>query len=127
MKKAALLALATIPVAGCASTPGSLVEAGYPTGSLALAAIERGDWATAETLLTADRQVARDDPARLVNLGRVYLATGRTSEAVAAWRRALEAPIPVEVETLDGRVTTTDQLAREALDRYERQVVTATR
>ena len=84
-------------------------------------------WATAETLLTADRQVARDDPARLVNLGRVYLATGRTSEAVAAWRRALEAPIPVEVETLDGRVTTTDQLAREALDRYERQVVTATR
>ena len=53
------------------------------------------------------------------------MATGRMDEALAAWRRALEAPIPVEVETLDGRTTTTDQLAREALDRYERQVTAA--
>ena len=44
---------------------------------IALAAIERGDWATAERLLTDDRRIAADDPARLVNLGRVYMATGR--------------------------------------------------
>jgi Flp pilus assembly protein TadD len=127
MKKPALLAFATIALAACTSTPGPMVEAGYPTGSLALAAIERGDWASAETLLTADRRVAVDDPARLINLGRVYMATGRTNQAISAWRQALAAPIPVEVETLDGRMARTDQLAREALDQYEDTLVTAAR
>ena len=37
------------------------------------------------------------------------------------------APVPVEVETLDGRMASTDQLAREALDQYERTLVTAAR
>jgi hypothetical protein len=54
---------------------------GYPIGSLALSAIERGDWATAERLLTQDSRIANDDPARLVNLGRVYMATGRTGRS----------------------------------------------
>jgi hypothetical protein len=127
MRKTIALAFATIAIAACTSTPGPMVETGYPTGSLALAAIERGDWATAETLLTQDRRVDTDDPARLINLGRVYMATGRTGEAVAAWRRALAAPSPVEVETIDGRTATTDQLAREALDQYELTLVTAAR
>jgi Tfp pilus assembly protein PilF len=117
MKKLVLLAAATAALCACTSTPGPMVEAGYPAGSLALAAIERGDWATAERLLTDDRRIAADDPARLVNLGRVYMATGRQELALDAWRRALASP-PVEVETLGGRLVMTDQLAREAIAFY---------
>jgi tetratricopeptide (TPR) repeat protein len=127
MKKTGLLLFATIVLAGCASTPGPMVEADYPTGSLGLAAIERGDWSMAERLLTADRRVSKNDPARLINLGRVYMATGRSGEALAAWQQALAAPNPVEVETLDGRMAMTDEIAREALDRYQSAVVTAAR
>ena len=120
MKTLGMLPLALLLLAGCASTPGPMVESGYPIGSLALAAMERSDWTTAERLLTDERRGAADDPARLINLGRVYMATGRSAEAVAAWQRALLAP-PVEVETLGGRLATTDQLAREALDHYATQ------
>jgi Tfp pilus assembly protein PilF len=127
MKRLLLLAAATAALCACTSTPGPMVEAGYPAGSLALAAIERGDWATAEQLLTDDRRIAADDPARLVNLGRVYMATGRHDQALDAWRRALAAPHPAEVETLGGRLVMTDQLAREALAFYEASVQTAAR
>ncbi|HEV2818108.1 MAG TPA: hypothetical protein VGW40_12905 [Allosphingosinicella sp.] len=120
MKRLAIFALGTIALSGCAATPSASVEAGYPVGSLALAAIERSDWVTAERLLTSDRRLSTDDPARLVNLGRVYMATGRTGEALTAWRQALASPNPAEVETLGGRIARTDQLAREALDHYQR-------
>ena len=90
MKKLVLLAAATAALCACTSTPGPMVEAGYPAGLLtALAAIERGDWATAERLLTDDRRIAADDPARLVNLGRVYMATGRQDLASTLGWRAL--------------------------------------
>lgn len=127
MNRIALTVLGTALLTACASTPAPLVESGYPTGSLALAAIERADWTTAERLLNQDSRVAVNDPARLVNLGQVYMATGRTNEALAAWRLALAAPVPVEVTTLGGRVARTDQLAREALAYYERSIETAAR
>ena len=119
------LAIGITLLSACASGPGPMVENGYPTGSLALAAIERGDWSTAERLLTADGPVSTQDPARLINLGRVYMATGRYEQALAAWRQALAAPNPAEVETLGGRIARTDQIAREALDHYERLVTAA--
>jgi hypothetical protein len=127
MKRLAIFAFGAIALCGCAATPAPMAETGYPVGSLAFAAIERGDWAAAERLLTADSGIAADDPARLVNLGRVYMATGRTGEALTAWRRALAAPHPVEVETLGGRTAMTDQLARQALDHYQRSLQTAAR
>ena len=126
MKRISIFGLTAVFLSACASTPGPMAESGYPTGSLALAAIERGDWATAERLLTNDRRIAADDPARLVNLGQVYMATGRPELAMAAWQRAAAAP-PVEVETLGGRMARTDDLAREALAYYGRTVRTAAR
>ena len=90
MKKLLLIACACAALAACTSTPAPMVEAGYPAGSLALAAIERGDWTTAERLLTTDSRIAADDPARLVNLGKVYMATGphrRGARRLAARRR----------------------------------------
>ena len=124
MKRLALIAFGALAVSAC-TTSAPMAEIGYPTGSLALAAIERGDYATAERLLNQERGVAADDPARLLNLGHVYMATGRTGEALAAWRQALASSEPAEVETLGGRTATTDQLAREALDHYA--MVTAAR
>ena len=94
------------------------VESGYPRGSLGVAAIERGDWTRAEALLSDRSFGSRTDPARLINLGAVYMQTGRTAEAIAAWRQALNSTRHVEVETLSGRWVTTDQVAREALSRY---------
>ena len=121
MKKIALLALVIAPIASVGiAAPAPRAEVGYPVGSLALSAIERGDWATAERLLTQDSRVANDDPARLINLGRVYMATGRSGEALTVWHQAAEAA-PAEVETAAGRVVTTDQLAREAIAFYTTQ------
>jgi len=127
MKRLAPIASATFAFCACTTTPGPIVERGYPTGSLGLAAIERADWATAERLLTEDRSIAKDDPARLINLGRVYMATGRSDQAIAVWRQALAADRHGEVELLSGRTSTTDQVARDAIAGYERLLRTASR
>ncbi len=110
------LALSALPVTALSA---QAVEEGYPRGSLAVAAIERGDWARAEALLNDERSLARNDPARLLNLGEVYMRTGRTAEALAAWRAALESDRHEMVATLGDRWVSTRDLAREALARYE--------
>lgn len=94
------------------------VEDGYPRGSLAVAAIERGDWARAEQLLNGPL-VDRDDPARLINLGQVYMRTGRHAQALAAFRAALGSNRHVHVGTLSGRFASTRDVARDALARYD--------
>lgn len=116
MKKIVLLAaLAAASLSGCAANQAApRAEAGYQPGALAVAAIERGDWRRAETLLTDSQRGNPDDPARLINLGKVYWETGRRDQARALWHRAA-AIEPIEVETLGGRTVTTALLAREAL------------
>ena len=125
MKTPLLLACAAFSL--CATMASAqTVETGYARGSLAVAAIERGDWARAETLLT-DPRLNANDPARLINLGQVYWATGRQGEALSAWRRALAAPIQFEVETIGGRTITTADLAREALAAHDTTLRSAAR
>ena len=87
-------------------------------GTLAVAAIDRGDWTRAEALLT-DPRLDSEDPARLLNLGQVYWEQGRQGEALSAWRRALASSRHFEVETLAGRTVSTAQLAREALAAHD--------
>lgn len=123
-----MLLTGAIVLAGCAANgPGMLVEQGYQRGALGVAAIERGDQATAEAQLNELRGVRADDPARLINLGKVYAETGRVDEAVKAWRSALASGRQFEVVTAGGRVVMTDQLAREALARYRPALETAAR
>ena len=110
------LALTFLPATALSA---QAVEQGYARGSLAVAAIERGDWARAEALLNDSRDVSRSDPARLLNLGHVYMQTGRTAEALAAWRAALASDRHARVATLGDRYVSTRDLAREALARYE--------
>ena len=117
MKTLCVLAALGLAATGTAASSQS-VEDGYPRGSLAVAAIERGDWIRAEQLLNGPL-VDRDDPARLINLGQVYLRTGRQAEALAAFRAALDSSRHVDVGTLSGRFVSTRQIAREALARYQ--------
>ena len=123
MKKFALAALgvmATTALSACAGKqPGLAVEEGYQRGALGVAAIDRGDWAAAESQLGELRGVRSDDPARLINLGKVYAETGRVDDAVTVWRLALASKRQFEVVTAEGRIVSTDQLAREALARFE--------
>jgi tetratricopeptide (TPR) repeat protein len=109
---------ALLPLSACATRPAQLVENGVPRGSLAVAAIDRGDLASAERMLK-ESTLEADDPARLINLGYVYMEQGRAAEALATWRSALAAPLHREVETANGRAVRTDQLAREILARYQ--------
>jgi hypothetical protein len=104
------------------SAPAQTIEHGYPLGSLAVAAIERQDWATAERLLNQVKGISREDPARLINLGRVYAATGRLELARSALEQALASSRHTEVETLSGQVSSTRELSRLALERLDSRV-----
>jgi hypothetical protein len=124
-----LLTLAALPLSACATTDRmALVEDGYERGALGVAAIDRGDYAAAEEMI--DRKagnVAADDPARLINLGTVYMNTGRPGMALSAWRLAAASDSHFMVATRDGRWVNTKDLAEQALARHERAVRSATR
>jgi Flp pilus assembly protein TadD len=128
MRKSLLTLAAATALSACASGDRQiLVEQGYQRGALGVAAMTRGDWAAAESQLSELRGIQSDDPARLINLGKVYAETGRTDDAVTLWRLALASNRHFEVVTADGRVVSTDQLAREALARYQSGIRTAAR
>ena len=114
-----LAVLSAASLSACAMNRSApLAETGaYRPGALAIAAIERQDWPRAEILLTDTQRGSAEDPARLINLGKVYWETGRRDQARALWRRAA-AMDPVEVETMGGRSVSTVVLAREALAAY---------
>lgn len=112
--------------ASASALSAQAVEQGYERGTLAVAAMERGDWVRAEQLLT-DKRLNADDPARLINLGQVYWAQGRQGEALSAWRRALASGSHFEVETIGGRLVSTEVLARETLAAHDTAVRSAAR
>lgn len=125
MKTSVLGLAAALALAACAgSVEAPLAEAGYPRGSLAVAAIDRGDYRHAERMLERS-PLAESHPARLMNLGTVYARTGRSDLARETWQRVLRSDREAMVATADGRYVSTRQLAREALASVE--VVTAAR
>lgn len=128
MKTLFLLTAAALSLGACAANRNApIAESGYTPGALAVAAIERRDWTRAEALLTDTSRGNAEDPARLINLGEVYWRTGRQSEALTVWRRALASGRDVQVETLGGRMVSTEQLAREALAAHDAALRTAAR
>lgn len=128
MRMPTLLALTAIGLSACASTQSAgLMENGYNPGALAVAAIDRGDWGRAEQLLMRMNGVSEDDPARLINLGKVYMETGRPGMALTAWRQALASDRHLMVETIGGQWVSTEDLARKALARHDRNLRSAAR
>jgi len=116
--------VATVGVPAMAEQPGR-AEIGYSEGALGLAAIDRGDWAAAERQLTDPRFGPADDPAKLINLGRVYVETGRLPLAIAAWQAALRSRRQHMVELGDGSVASTEDVARAALARHRYQLASS--
>lgn len=79
-----LLALAA--AAFVSTTPASAGQA----ADLGYAAIERGDWAAAESQLRAGLSAKPDDAMHLVNLAFVLQQQGKSDEAAELYRRVLE-------------------------------------
>jgi hypothetical protein len=131
MKIIALLGLAGLSLSACATSadhPSAMVEEGYARGALASAAIAREDWQAAEAALARKPvDMRRDDPARLINLGRVYMATGRPGEALSAWRLALASGRHYDVEVGNGVMLSTRKVAETLLARHDPGVRSATR
>ena len=127
MKTHLLVVAASACLAACATTDQvAMVEDGYQRGSLGVAAIARGDWQAAEASIQNSR-MAENEPARLINLGTVYMETGRPGMALSAWRLALASPNHEMVATADGRWLSTRELAERALAKHEGAVRQATR
>jgi Tfp pilus assembly protein PilF len=89
-------------------------EIGYELGALGYDALIAGDYSTAETQLRARKGVAKNDPARLINLGQVLAQTGRVAEAERMFRRASEAD-EVELILADGSRVSSWEAADKAL------------
>ena len=128
MRVVALGGVLILFLAGCASSGGTdLVEQGFERGSLGVAAISRRDWAAAERGLAKHRGLASENPARLINLGTVYMNTGRTAQALSAWRLALASDRHEMVETAGGGWVSTKILAEQAIALHERKGQQASR
>lgn len=82
------LAVSLVAAAASAGLAKDKSEIGYPLGSLGTKAIVAANYETAEhQLLNSDVDV--NDPARLLNLGHIYAATGRPDQARSAFSRVL--------------------------------------
>ena len=127
MKSLSLLALGGLCLSASAMAAQSpvTVTAQVPD-PLAVHAIQQGDLARAEALLT-DRRLDAGDPMRLINLGDVYWLAGRQGDAIKAWQSALASRDQYDVETAGGRMLSTYDIAREALALHGQMLRTASR
>lgn len=89
-------------------------EIGYPAGSLAYDAMVDRDYARAEKQLLSDNRVAKNDPARLINLGQVFAKTGRGPEAARMFEQAMQGE-EIELVLANGQVMSSREAARRAL------------
>ncbi len=127
MRLPVLLAMTAAGLSACATSDRiAMVEDGFERGSLGVAAIARGDWQAAEEGIESGRMPA-NDPARLINLGKVYMETGRPGMALSAWRLAAASPNHFMVQTADGQWVSTKTVAERALAKHEGAVRSATR
>jgi hypothetical protein len=127
VKRLSLIALAGVSLSASAmAAPAPVTVTGYGPDPLAVTAIQQGDLARAEALLT-DRRLDAGDPVRLINLGDVYWLAGRQSDAINAWQLALASRDHYDVQTVGGRVLSTYDIAREALAMHGQPLRTASR
>lgn len=113
-----LIILPAVTLASAAvAQPGG--EIGYPQGSLGYDALVEANYGVAERQILSDSRVAKDDPARLINLGQIYAKTGRTAEAVKVLERALRAE-EVDLILANGEVVGSKVAARKALALLQR-------
>lgn len=111
--KLGLLLVPMACVAGAAlADPGG--EIGYPEGSLGFDALVKANYHAAEQQILLDSRVAKNDPARLINLGQIYWKTGRTEKAINVLEAAMRAE-EVELILANGEVISSWDAARKTL------------
>lgn len=108
-----------IPAAGTAAPTQD--EVGYSKGALGTAALMNGDNERAlEQILASDADA--NDPAKLLNLGRVYARMGRTADAIRAFQAVIENRDHFDVMLSDGRIMDSRAVARISLKQLQASV-----
>lgn len=107
-----LMSMACLASAATAKPAG---EIGYPKGALGYDALVQADYATAERQLLLDDSTARNDPAKLINLGQIYWKTGRIEMAVRVLEEAARSE-DMELILADGSVVSSRDAARKTLE-----------
>lgn len=111
--KLGLLFLSIASVASVAvAKPGG--EIGYPEKSLGYDALVKANYKVAEQQILLDSRVAKNDPARLINLGQIYLKTGRIDMAIKVLEAAVRSE-EVELILANGEVMSSRDAARKTL------------
>lgn len=115
MKLMVMSALAATVIGGAAYAQGPTTgEVVYPAGSIGYEALVRGDNERAISDILKSEKISRHDPAKLLNLGRAYVRTGRTAEAATLFKAALDSRDSVELVLADGRVMNSKTAAKMA-------------
>jgi len=118
MKKM-MLPLVALALASPAAAQSIVVVVGQPGQADALpvayAELKADENRAAVAKLTGESALDRRDPSRLINLGTAYARLGRTADAAAAYRAAIDSPIRYDLELAGGRYVDSRWAARTAL------------
>jgi Tfp pilus assembly protein PilF len=108
--------LATPAIASDRNAPAER-EIGYARTALGYEALMRADYTSAEAQIEAQRRIAANDPARLLNLAHVHWRTGRVASARALYEQVRDHRRHFALELANGQVLDSRDVARLALDR----------
>lgn len=106
-----LLSIACLASAALANPGG---EIGYPEGSLGYDALVKANYDAAEQQILLDSRIAKNDPARLINLGQIYWKTGRIDLAIRVLEAAMRSD-DVELVLANGEIMSSRDAARKTL------------
>lgn len=104
--------------------PNMIGETAYPKGSIGYEALMQGDNERAVSQIMSSEGVSRNDPARLLNLGRAYARMGRTEDAARVFQIALQSRDTVDLVLSDGRVMNSKDAARQAFANLQTRLAT---
>jgi uncharacterized protein HemY len=106
------------------AAPSMTGEISYPKESIGYEALMRGENERAVSQILASVELSKNDPAKLLNLGRAYARMGQTEKAAEYFKAAMQARESVDLVLADGRVMNSKVAAREAFDNLQRRVAT---
>ena len=110
-------------VTAAQAEPNMTGEIAYPKESIGYEALMQGDNARAVSQIMSSEGVSRNDPARLLNLGRAYARMGRTEDAARVFQTALQSD-SVDLVLADGRVLNSKVAARQAVANLQTRLAT---
>ncbi|WP_417620138.1 tetratricopeptide repeat protein [Parasphingorhabdus sp.] len=97
-------------------------EIGYAKGALGYDALVAGDNEIALQQLEMAEKVDANDPARLINLGQVYVRMGRTGDAARMFMAAMQSDRNFDLVLSNGTVVNSRDAADQALQNLNSQL-----